>query len=308
MGNGSVRVLAVDNNDDVCRVLETVIRDTEGLEWVGASHDGIDALERIKAERPDVVLLDIVIPYMDGLEVLSRIPSLGLERRPGVIVMSAFEDEELVRRASKLGADYYLLKPFGRETLVKRVFQVAESGRDRRTAPVLTRHEPLPSKDPAAAGVGSGGEGHSEGTVRSDRPAGDRSPARGPASGDVAAKRLEDEVTRVLYNLGVPTYFKGYPYLRDAIVMVTSDISYLGAVTKSLYPRIAEKHGTTPLIVEAAIRYTIQKTWKRGNPEYIRRLFGYAVNLRGGKAPTNSFFIAKVAEVLRLGMLEGARV
>lgn len=298
----------MDNNEDMCRVLETVIRDTEGLEWVGASHDGADALERIKAEHPDVVLLDIVLPHVDGLEVLSRIPSLGLERRPGVIIVSAFEDEDLIRRASKLGADYYLLKPFGRETLVKRVFQVAESGRDRRTAPGLTRHEAAFSSEPLADAVSLEDVGASESAAGSRRPAYDSTSCRGFVSADAATRALEAEVTRMLYNLGVPAHFKGYPYLKDAIVMVISDMSYLGAVTKSLYPKIAEKHGTTPLIVEASMRYTIQKTWKRGNPEYMRRLFGYPVNLRGGKAPTNSFFIAKIAEVLRLNMLEKARV
>lgn len=298
----------MDNNEDMCRALEAVIRDTEGLEWVGASHDGADALERIKAERPDVVLLDIVLPYVDGLEVLSRIPSLGLERRPGVIIVSAFEDEDLIRRASKLGADYYLLKPFGRETLVKRVFQVAESGRARHMAPGLTRHEATSLSELLAGGVSSEDVGASESASGFRRPAGGLTAGRGFAGAGAATRGLEAEVTRVLYDLGVPAYFKGYPYLKDAIVMVTSDMSYLGAITKSLYPKIAEKHGTTPLIVEASIRYAIQKTWKRGNPEYIRRLFGYAVNMRGGKAPTNSFFIAKIAEVLRLNMLEKARV
>lgn len=65
--------------------------------------------------------------------------------------------------------------------------------------------------------------------------------------------------------------------------------------------------GTTSLIVEAAIRYIIQKTWKQGNPDEINKVFGYAVNLRDGKAPTNSFFIAKIAELVRLDMLESAQ-
>ena len=78
----------------------------------------------------------------------------------------------------------------------------------------------------------------------------------------------------------------------------------MGSVTKSLYPKIADKYGTTTLIVEAAIRYIIQKTWKHGNPDEINKVFGYAVNLRDGKAPTNSFFIVKIAELVRLDMAE----
>lgn len=274
MSGPKTRVLIVENNQDLCDVIEALLNEEGDVEMVGAAHDGIQALEMIERHKPDVVLLDMIMPYLDGLGVLSKLAEKESDYRPKVIVVSAFEEEEMIKRCARLGADYYLLKPFDRENLVSRIRQVMA------TEPQMARHR----------------------ADRALQARGDRGRERRARGFD-----LETEATRILYNLGVPTYFKGYCYIRDAIIFVTEDIGLLGAVTKSLYPKIAEKHDTTPLIVEAAIRYTIQKTWKQGNPEYISKIFGYAVNLRNGRPPTNSFFIAKIAEELRLEMLEHAQ-
>ncbi len=257
------RVLSVENNREMCSLLEEMIRAQPDLEWVGCAQDGLQALEKIAETQPDVVLLDIIMPYLDGLGVLQRLSEMQLPKRPRVIIVSAFEEESMVKRAARLGADYYLLKPFDNSSLVSRIRQVAGA-------------EEYPE------------EGR-RGVTDAIRPA-----------------RTSDEVAKILFKMGVPTYFKGYRYLKEAIEMVIEEASLLAVVTKTLYPRIAQKYGTTPLIVEAAIRYTIQKTWKHGDPAYLRAVFGHSASARGAKAPTNSFFIARVAEDLRLGMTRGA--
>ena len=95
--------------------------------------------------------------------------------------------------------------------------------------------------------------------------------------------------------------FKGYQYLRDAIVNVILDVSLLGAVTKELYPMIAIKYQTTPSRVERAIRHAIELAWDRGNVDFMNRYFGYTINVDRGK-PTNSEFVAMVADKLRMQM------
>lgn len=280
MTGQKTRVLIVENNQDLCDVMEALLNEEDDMELVGSVHDGIQALDMIARHKPDVVLLDMIMPYLDGLGVLSKLAEDESDYRPKVIVVSAFEEEEMIKRCARLGADYYLLKPFDRENLVNRIRQVVA------TEPQMARQR---------------SDRSSVAQIRSDR---SRDRERRPRG---SGFDLETEATRILYNLGVPTYFKGYCYIRDAIICVTEDIGLLGAVTKSLYPKVADKHETTPLIVEAAIRYTIQKTWKQGNPDYISKIFGYAVNLRNGRPPTNSFFIAKIAEELRLEMLENAQ-
>ena len=84
-------------------------------------------------------------------------------------------------------------------------------------------------------------------------------------------------------------------------MMIISEMELLGAVTKILYPRIAEKYSTTPSRVERAIRHAIEVAWSRGNLDMINRLFGYTIKLEKGK-PTNSEFMAMVADKLRLEM------
>ncbi|MDI7246519.1 MAG: sporulation transcription factor Spo0A [Bacillota bacterium] len=262
-----IHVMAAENNRDMCEVLEALVRGEPDLEWVGSAEDGVQALEMIVQSKPDVVLLDIIMPYLDGLGVLQRLTEMDLPRRPGIIIVTAFEEESMVKRSARLGADYYLLKPFDGRSLVSRIRQVA--GTDNRPARVQVRSA-MPAMPMATHGGAS------------------------------------DQVAKALFRMGTPTYFKGYQYLKEAIEMVKADPSLLAVITKSLYPKIAEKHQTTPLIVEAAIRYTIQKTWKHGNAELLKKLFGHSAALRDGRAPTNSFFIARVAEDLRLGMMEGA--
>jgi len=97
----------------------------------------------------------------------------------------------------------------------------------------------------------------------------------------------------------VPAHIKGYQYLREAITMVYNNIEILGAITKTLYPAIAEKFKTTPSRVERAIRHAIEVAWTRGNIESISHLFGYTINVAKSK-PTNSEFIAMVADKLRI--------
>lgn len=110
---------------------------------------------------------------------------------------------------------------------------------------------------------------------------------------------LEKEVTDMIHSLGVPAHIKGYQYLRTAIRMAVREPSLIGAITKQLYPMIAEEYETSPSRVERAIRHAIEVAWSRGKMETLEETFGYTVSLGKGK-PTNSEFIALVADKIRL--------
>ena len=114
------------------------------------------------------------------------------------------------------------------------------------------------------------------------------------------ANYLEVEITKIIHQMGVPAHVKGYQYLRDAIALVTEEINLMGAVTKELYPMIAEKYDTTASRVERAIRHAIELAWDRGNVDMMNQYFGYTINIERGK-PTNSEFIAMIADKLRMG-------
>ncbi len=110
---------------------------------------------------------------------------------------------------------------------------------------------------------------------------------------------LEQDVTDMIHEIGVPAHIKGYQYLRESIMMAVEDNSMLSSITKILYPTIAKKFGTTPSRVERAIRHAIEVAWSRGRMETLDALFGYTINTGKGK-PTNSEFIALIADRIRL--------
>lgn len=110
---------------------------------------------------------------------------------------------------------------------------------------------------------------------------------------------LEQYVTDIMLDLGVPAHLKGYHYLRDAIILSGKDMEVVSSVTKLLYPTIAKHFKTTNQKVERAIRNAIEVSWERGNPDTFDKLFGYSV-LSGRVRPTNSEYIARVADKVRL--------
>ena len=116
-------------------------------------------------------------------------------------------------------------------------------------------------------------------------------------------KSLQEEVTEIIHEVGVPAHIKGYQYLREAIIMSVEDMDMLNSITKILYPTIAKKFATTPSRVERAIRHVIEDAWSRGRMDTIDEMFGYTINCRKGK-PTNSEFIALVTDRIRLQMKE----
>ena len=121
LNNEIIRVLIVENNRDMCDLLNVLISSESDMQVVGIANDGLQAVARIQENPPDVMILDMVMPYLDGMGVLTRMAEMNFARRPKVIILSAFEEESVVAKSSRLGADYYLLKPFDRDILINRI-------------------------------------------------------------------------------------------------------------------------------------------------------------------------------------------
>lgn len=269
-----IRVLLADDNREFVEIIKEFIERQEDMSLVGVAYHGNEALELIYREEPDVVILDIIMPHLDGLGVLEKLQNVA--QRPRIIIFTAFGQESMTQRAVNLGADYYLLKPFDLDTLGKRIRQLHDGFSDTSNQSSFTNL--------VTHGENASNSQTSNGLVA-------------PTS-----KNLEVEVTRMIHQMGVPAHVKGYQYLRDAIVSVVVNISLLGAVTKELYPMIAVKYNTTPSRVERAIRHAIELAWDRGNVDFMNRFFGYTINIDRGK-PTNSEFIAMVADKLRMATM-----
>ena len=114
---------------------------------------------------------------------------------------------------------------------------------------------------------------------------------------------VEKTITEILHEIGIPAHIKGHEYIREGILMAIRDRSVLSAITKVLYPQIAQKYNTTAPRVERAMRHAIELAWNRGDVEILIKYFGYTVNSLRGK-PTNSEFVAMLADHIRLNMRE----
>jgi len=118
-----VRVLVADDNKEFCQLVSQAINIQEDMECIACVHDGQAAVRAISELAPDLIILDHVMPVLDGIGVLEAIRPF--EARPRILMLTAFGQEHLVQRASELGADYYLMKPFDFPTLIERIRQVS---------------------------------------------------------------------------------------------------------------------------------------------------------------------------------------
>ena len=115
-----LKVLIADDNPRIASTLEDVLREDSDIEVVGKAEDGVEVLGMIQETEPDLLLLDLIMPKLDGLGVLEKIHRDG-GKKPEVIVISAIAQERVTESAFDLGAAYYLLKPFDNETVLSHV-------------------------------------------------------------------------------------------------------------------------------------------------------------------------------------------
>lgn len=267
----NVNVVIVDDNPMILNTLDEVISSEAGLSVIGRADNGKDAIDMIKDTQPDVVLLDLVMPQMDGITVVENIKKkTSMLKNPAFIILSAVGGEQMTEEEFQAGANYFLMKPFDKDILVNKIRRIGK--RPVRPVPGKVLEAPLKAATPEEAAMNRE---------------------------EYMKEHLETDITKMLHELGIPAHIKGYQYLRDAISMVVRDREMMEAVTKILYPEIAKKNYTSSSRVERAIRHAIEVAWGRGSLEVIDELFGYTISTGKGK-PTNSEFIALIADKICL--------
>lgn len=260
-----LNVAIADDNERMLRLLGEIVANDEDLQVVGTAKDGEEAYQMIKEKEPDVVLLDIVMPKLDGLGVMDKVNNdASIQKHPSFVMISAIGQEQITEAAFARGASYYIMKPFSNEMVISRIKSLQSTPK----IPDVRKINPYE-------------------TVNS-----------------VSKSTLEEAVTEMIHDVGVPAHIKGYQYLREAIIMSVLDMDMLNSVTKVLYPEVAKKYQTTPSRVERAIRHAIEVAWSRGKVETIEEMFGYTVSVGKGK-PTNSEFIALITDKIRMKQQKG---
>lgn len=253
------RVGIVDDNKNLCNDLVEFLQEQKNTEVAFVAHDGLEAIAKLKSEAIDFLLLDIIMPHLDGFDVLEKMSTIKFLFQPKVMVMSSMYKDVVIQKAMSLGADYFVAKPLNLSMIHTRIEQLCNKKNDYVKSP-----------------------GEKEGLEEK-----------------MYTRDVEMEITNLIHEIGVPAHIKGYRYLRDSISLAVKDMEILNAVTKELYPKVADLHGSTPTRVERAIRHAIEVAWERGKIEVIDKIFGYTIRSDRGK-PTNSEFIAMIADKIRL--------
>ena len=238
-----LNIAIADDNRQTLELLGEILEGEKDYHVVGKADNGNEAYNMIMKTRPDVVLMDIVMPGMDGISVMEKIKSNAeMKDSTSFIMVTAAGSENLTAEAFKLGASYYIMKPFTREIILDKLRRL--TGYKNKTTMLSGSRRVKPYVNKA----------------------------------EYMEQNLENDVTQMLHEIGIPAHIKGYQYLRDAIIISVGDQEMLTSVTKILYPTIAKKHDTTPSRVERAIRHAIEVAWNRGEMDTINDLFGYTVS------------------------------
>ena len=271
-----ITILIADDNPDFARTLTSYIENDEELEIIGIATDGKQAVEMILNTEPDIALLDVIMPHLDGIGVLEKINEANMRKRPMCIMLSAVGQDKITQRSLELGAEYYAIKPVDINVLLERIKDIRSYTPSQIKEPSFNNYKNnMQAREIKAQYIEISPENKK------------------------AEENLEALVTNIIHEVGVPAHIKGYQYLREAIMMVVNNIDIINQITKQLYPDIAVKYHTTPSRVERAIRHAIEVAWTRGQTETVDNIFGYTISAAKGK-PTNSEFIAMIADKLRL--------
>ena len=260
-----IRAMISDNSSEVFGVYAKQLADFD-IELLPSPRDGVRLLDEIAAQKPQVVIVDAFLPGIDCVGILSALSKIEKEQAPDVIAMSGFDSRKLEDGLRKAGAADYFIKPLDSRRLAVRITELVESRASR----------------------------YADAAYASDfNPDTIMKPDTEPV------ETLELTVTDILRSVGIPAHIRGYYYLRSAIIMTTVDPLMINAVTKVLYPAIAEEFDALPSCVERAIRHAINVSWNNASPDVISNYFGRTFSAKNGR-PTNSEFIAMISDKLRI--------
>ena len=263
----NIKVLVADNSEFAKNDLKDFLQNNDKIQFAGVVDNGRDAYRTIIDEAPDIVLIDVILPVMDGFTVIEKINvNKSIKKKPLFIIISSMGNQSMVEYACKLGVIYYIMKPYNLDSMLHRILQAAM---------LHMRSEwDVKKKERTYVMQEYGMSNYMETT-------------------------LENDVTDIIREIGIPAHIKGYQYIREAIMLTVNDMNLLNYITKLLYPTIAKKYKTTSSSVERAIRHAIEVAWNKGQIDVLEDMFGYTISAGKGK-PTNSEFIALIADKLRL--------
>lgn len=222
MTMSKIKILIADDNLLVTQKLFDKLNEYEDFELI-TSRDGVETIELIIKEKPDVVLLDIIMPRLDGIGVLEYAQINIKENKPVFIVFSAISQESYISRVMDLGANYYILKPFDKEVIASRIRQIYSDKDKDQFLKTDNQRENLVKE---------------------------------------LKNSYDDELmvlaTKYMREYGLKAHMTGYCYIRDIITTAFDYYCQNGNMPKGIYRTIANKNNVSVQKVERAIRNCIE--------------------------------------------------
>ena len=173
-----IKVLVADNSEFAKNNLRDFLESSEGIQLINVVDNGKDAYHFIMDEAPDIVLIDVILPVMDGFTVIEKVnANKSIKKKPSFIIISSMGNQSMVEYACKLGVLYYMMKPYNLDSMLHRIFQTASSH--------MEAERDTKKKERKHLMKGYGISGYMENT-------------------------LENDVTDIIREIGIPAHIKGY--------------------------------------------------------------------------------------------------
>lgn len=257
-----ISALIVDDNSCAREELRSMLYMDSEIDVVAEAADGLDAEDKILEFMPQIVLIDLVMPRLDGIGLIRRIKSRHDFKVPVFIMFSNSASEQTIKTAFDIGADYFYLRPFEAEEII---YAIKETCRQKKR---LMEYDKLLTKSTYAE----------INDAQKDR------------------RNYKTDINSILFMYGISSGINGYHYLRRAIEIALEDNTPAKLISKKIYYNIAKEYNTTYAGVERGIRYAIESGFKNKNTSLPNEL---SVLKSSPRRLKNFQFIDFVSDYLR---------
>lgn len=233
-----IKVLIVDDNELSRDMLRESLQDEEDIVIVDIASDGMDAALKIEELRPDIVLVDLVMPRLDGIGLVKKIKDEMENEAPSFIMISGVSDEIAIKRAFSNGISYYIIKPYNTEELVALIRELGNYVNQENDSIIINTDNKTNNKTNNK-------------------------------------KTKLKKILELLNAYGISGRLKGYGYIVKAVEIALEEENISNAMTKHLYYTLSKEFDTSYGSIERNIRYAIQKGFDKASsnlPEELNSL------------------------------------
>ncbi|MEG1609151.1 MAG: response regulator, partial [Clostridia bacterium] len=177
-----IKLLIVDDNIELINAIQKIYTNDTDVELIGFAQDGLDAVDKINSLLPDVIVLDIVVPKLDGYGIMKAIDFSKFSKKPNIIVASQLIGDAFISKAINYGACYYMAKPLNLDLLVERIREYGSAVEKPKLLGVLD-------------------DKFIQTAVKRSK------------------HNLDEKIANIFISVGIPAHIKGYQFLREAIKM-----------------------------------------------------------------------------------------